>query len=37
MPTSSTEDKVGDLFGAEYPLSVLQLLAERDIPVTSRA
>lgn len=44
MPTSSTKENVGDLFGTERPLSVLprlrlQLLrlAENDIPVSGRA
>ncbi len=35
MQTSSTEEEVGDLFGARCPLSAVSAPAEHDIPVSS--
>jgi len=37
MPTSSTEEEVGDLFGTRCPVSAVLAPAEHDIPVSSRA
>ena len=37
MPTSSTEEVVGDLFGSRCPLSAVSTPAEYDIPVSSMA
>ena len=37
MPTSSTEEEVGDLFGSRCPLSAVSAPAEHDIPASSLA
>ena len=37
MPTSSTEEEIGDLFGIRCPLSVVSTPAEHDIPGASQA
>ena len=37
MPTTSTEEELGDLFGTRCPLSAVPAPAEYDIPASSRA